>query len=185
MINPTDFRKGSKIVIAGELYEVQDFQRVAKGRGRGFVRTKLKNLVTGTTKEESLDSTMSIEEAQLDIKEMQYLYMQDEMFYFMDTSTFQQVRIRGDSLEESKWYLIEGESYEILFWEDKPISVALPASVVLEITDTVPGVKGDSVTNIMKDATVQTGLKIKVPLFINKGDKVKVDTRTGEYIGRA
>ena len=184
MIKPTGFRKGQKIVLDGELYEVVDFQRVAMGRGRGFVRTRIKNLISGNTMEKSFDSTMNIEEASLDKREMQYLYEQNKLLNFMDTGTFEQKAINAEALGNSRWYLIEGESYEVIFWGDRAISISLPASVVLTVTQTEPGVKGDSVTNITKDAILQTGLKVKVPLFVNIGDKIKIDTRTGEYIGR-
>lgn len=185
MISATDFRKGLKISIDGEPYEVLDFQLVHLGRGRGHVRSRLKNLKTGAVMEKTFDSSMEFEEPDLTKQRMQFLYESQGEYYFMNNETFEQVNISEELLGESKYYLIEGETYEILFFEGVPISVEFPPSEIFTVTYTEPGIKGDSVTNIMKEAILQTGLKVKVPLFINVGDKVKIDTRTGEYIGRA
>jgi len=184
MIEATALKKGLKIAIDGVPYEVIDFQLVHLGRGRGHVRARLKNLKTGAVWEKTFDSSVQFEEPDLTRRKMQFLYENQGEFFFMDADTYEQVNISGDILGDSKYYLIEGESYEILFFEGEPISVNLPVSVVLEVTYTEPGIKGDSVTNIMKEAVLQTGLKVRVPLFINVGDKVKIDTRTGEYLGR-
>lgn len=185
MISPSDFRKGLKLMYEGNPYYVVDFMHVKMGRGRPHVKAKLKNLITGQIIEKSFLTTESFEEPDLEERKMQYLYSQSDEYVFMDSTTFDQVPIDVGSLGNARWFLVENEEYSILFFEGRPLSLNLPASVVLTVTQAEPAVKGDTVSNVLKPAKVQTGYEVKVPLFVKEGDKIKIDTRTGEYIERA
>lgn len=185
MINSGELRKGSKLMFEGNPYIVVDFMHVKMGRGRPHVKAKMKNLLTSAVVEKSFLTTESFDEPDLENRTMQYLYSQGDNFTFMDSKTFDQITVSGEVLGDSKWYLIENEEYTVLLYTGSPISIDLPASVVLEVTESEPAVKGDSVSNITKPAKVETGLVLKVPLFVKEGDKIKIDTRTGEYIERA
>jgi len=184
MITAADFRKGMKISYEGEPYEVVDFQKVMMARGRGFVRTRLKNLKTGFVIERSFPSNERFPEPNFSVRKMQYLYSDGENYYFMDSSTYEQFPISSGSLGYSHWFIREGTEYKLLFFEETPLSIDLPASVEMKVIETEPGVKGDTVSAATKPAKLETGLIIKVPLFINEGEIVKVDTRTKEYLGR-
>jgi len=155
------------------------------GRGKANIRTKLKHIKTGSVIEKVFSSNDSFKPPDLENKKMQYLYENTGEFVFMDSETFEQVSVPVEKLGDAKWYLIENDEYAVLFLDNEAISVEFPASVILEVVGTEPSVKGDSVTNITKPAKLQTGLEVKVPPFIKEGDKVKVDTRTGDYIERA
>jgi len=185
MIEAVDFRKGTKILYKGDPYEVVDFQHSLRGRGRGKVWAKLKNLRTGNVLEETFSSSEQFEEPDLEDADMQYLYEEDDWYVFMDTNTYEQYRFPKASIGDAKWFLKEGETYRILLWNGQPLSVELPTSMVLTVVETEPAVRGDTVTNVTKKATLETGLVVKVPLFISEGEKIKVDTRTLEYISRA
>jgi elongation factor P len=185
MISPNNFRKGLKLMYEGSPFYIVDFLHVKMGRGRPHVKAKLKNLITGQVVERSFLTTESFDEPDLEQKKMQYLYSQGDDFIFMDSVTFEQITIDAEHLSDSKWYLIENNEYDMVFYEGKPISVDLPASVIQTVTETEPAVKGDTVSNVMKSARVESGLEVKVPLFVKEGDRIKIDTRTGEYIERA
>ncbi len=185
MISATDFRKGLRVMIDGEPYIIVDFSHAKMGRGRPHTKARIKHLITGSVLERSFQSSESFELPDLETRKMQYLYNDDTGYHFMDSKTYEQVALAADNLGDTRFYLMENEEYSILFFEGKAISLDMPASVLLKVIESEPAVKGDSVTNIQKTAKLETGLEIKVPLFIKEGDTVKVDTRTGEYIERA
>ena len=185
MLSTTDFRKGLRIKFEGELYYIIDFQHARTAQRRAFVRTKLKNIKTGAVLERTFSAGETFEEPDFQEKWMQYLYFSGAEFNFMDSKTYEQIVLNEEQLGDYRWYLKENEVYQILFFEGKPVSLDIPTSVILQVTTTEPAIKGDSVTNITKNATLETGLVVKVPMFIKEGDKIKVDTRTGEYLERA
>jgi len=185
MLSTTDFRKGLKIKIEGEPYYIVDFQHARTAQRRAFVRTKLKNIKTGAVLERTFSAGETFEEPDFQEKWMQYLYSSGNDFHFMDSKTYEQIVLNEEHLGDYRWYLKENEEYKILFFEGKSVNLDIPTSVLLKVTSTEPAIKGDSVTNITKDATLETGLVVKVHLFIKEGDTIKVDTRTGEYIERA
>ncbi|MCD6595873.1 elongation factor P [bacterium] len=185
MISAVEFRKGTKILYKGDPYEVNDFQRSIRGRGRGKVRAKLKNLRTGNVLDESFSSEMQFEEPDLENSDMQFLYADGDSYVFMDAQTYEQFQFPKTSVGDAKWFLKEGETYHIQLWNSRPLSVELSASFVLKVVETEPSVKGDTVSNTTKKAVLETGLEIKVPLFISVDELVKVDTRTLTYISRA
>jgi elongation factor P len=185
MISPSDFRKGLKLMFEGNPYFIVDFMHVKMGRGRPHVKAKMKHLLTGQVIEKSFLTTESFQEPDLEDRRMQYLYAQGSEYFFMDSSTYDQIPIGEEALGDSRFYLIENEEYNVLFFEGKPISLDLPASVILTVVEALPAIKGDTVSNVLKPAKVETGYEVKVPLFIKEGDKIKIDTRTGEYIERA
>lgn len=185
MYTPSDFRKGLRIIVDDQPYYVIEYQHFKMGRGKANIRTKLKHIKTGAVVERVFSSNDSFKPPDMEEKRMQYLYENGGEFTFMDTQTFEQLSIPVDSLGDAKWYLLENEEYRVLFLDNEAISVDLPASVVLEVVQTEPAAKGDTVTNVTKPAKLVTGLTVKVPPFVKEGDKVKVDTRTGEYLERA
>jgi len=185
MLSTTNFRKGLRIKIEGEPYYIIDFQHARTAQRRAFVRTKLKNIKTGAVLEKTFSAGETFEEPDFQEKWMQYLYSSGTEFHFMDSKTYEQIILNEEHLGDYRWYLKENEEYQILFFEGKQVSLDLPASVVLKVIETEPAIKGDSVTNITKTAKLETGLEVKVPLFIKEGDYLKVDTRTGEYLERA
>jgi len=185
MLSTTDFRKGLRIKIEGEPYYIVDFQHARTAQRRAFVRTKLKNIRTGAVLEKTFSAGENFEEPDFEEKLMQYLYSNQGEYTFMDTKTYEQVTLKDEQLGDYKSYVKENDEYKMLFFEGTAVSIDLPTSVVLKVTSTEPAIKGDSVTNITKNATMETGLVVKVPLFVKEGDRVKVDTRTGEYIERA
>ena len=185
MISAGELRKGSKMMYEGNPYYVVDFMHVKMGRGRPHVKAKMKHLLTGQVIEKSFLTTESFDQPDLENRTMQYLYSQGEEYIFMDAQTYDQIHVEAEQLGDSRWYLMENEEYSVLFFEGRPISVDLPASVILTVKETEPAVKGDTVSNVMKPATVETGYSVKVPLFVKEGDKIKIDTRSGEYIERA
>lgn len=185
MYSPSDFRRGLRIIVDGEPYYVVEYQHFKMGRGKANIRTKLKHIKTGGVVEKVFSSNDSFKPPDMEEKKMQYMYDSGTEFNFMDTQTFEQVAIPADNLGDAKWYLIENEEYKVLFLDNEALSVDLPSSVILEVTATEPAVKGDTVSNITKPATLSTGLEVKVPPFIKEGDRVKVDTRTGAYLERS
>jgi len=185
MLTTTNFRKGLKIKIEGEPYIIVDFQHARTAQRRAFVRTKLKNLKSGAVLEKTFSAGESFEEPDFEQKLMQYLYSSEKEYVFMDSKTYEQITLSEEQMGDSRWYLKENDEYKILFFEGNPLNVDLPTSVILRIQSTEPAVKGDSVTNITKNATLETGLQVRVPLFVREGESVKVDTRTGEYLERA
>lgn len=185
MISASDLRKGLRVLVDGEPYIVVDFSHAKMGRGRPHTKAKLKHLITGSVFEKTYLSSESFREPDLENRKMQYLYNDADGYNFMDSTSYDQTALTADALGDSRFYLMENQEYSILFFEGRAISLDMPASVVLTVVEAEPAIKGDSVTNIQKTAKVQTGLEIKVPLFVKEGDRVKIDTRTGEYIERA
>lgn len=184
MITTSDFRKGMKIDFKGEPCEIVDFQHVKMGRGGAVVRTKLKSMITGNVLEETFRSGEKFERPALEEKEMQYLYHEDGLYYFMDTETYEQMPFNEKQLGENKLFLKENTVTKVLYYKGRPIGVELPTFVELEVTETEPGFKGDTASGGSKPAKVESGATVKVPFHINQGDKIRVDTRTGEYVER-
>ncbi len=184
MLSTTDFRRGLKIEFDGVPYEIVEFQHVKPGKGGAFVRTKLKNMLNGRVVENTFRSGEKVGKPDMETREMQFLYHDESGFVFMDMSTYEQVHVSGDTLGDKGGYLVDGMELKMLLYNGNPLDADLPASVVLEVADTEPGVKGDTVSGATKPAKLTTGITVNVPLFINTGERIKVDTRTGEYIGR-
>lgn len=184
MISVNDLRTGITIELEGEPYSVIEFLHVKPGKGAAFVRTKLRNLRTGAVSERTFRAGERVSRARVESKEMQYLYASGEEFIFMDTNTYDQLTLSRDQLGNAPDYMKENDTIHIQFFDGQPVGVELPMSVELEITYTEPGFKGDTATGGTKPATLETGKVIQVPLFVETGTKVKVDTRTGEYISR-
>lgn len=184
MLSTTDFRRGLKIEMDGVPYEIVEFLHVKPGKGGAFIRTKLKNMINGRVVENTFRSGEKMVKPDLESKEMQYLYRESEEFVFMDMESYEQLHVGNDHLGEKGGYLKDGMELKMLLYKGQPLDIDLPASVTLEVTDTEPGIKGDTVSGSTKPAVVETGITVNVPLFVNTGDKIKVDTRTGEYIGR-
>ncbi|MEZ5359094.1 MAG: elongation factor P [Candidatus Zixiibacteriota bacterium] len=185
MITAAEFRKGMRVLVEGEPYVIVEFNHAKMGRGRPHTKAKMKHLITGAVFEKSYLSSESFGLPDLENRKMQYLYNDADGYHFMDTETYEQSFLSEESLGDTRWYLMENHEYTILFFEGRAISLDMPASVVLEVTDAEPAVKGDTVSNIQKGITVETGLQLKAPLFIKIGDKIKIDTRTGEYLERS
>lgn len=184
MLLPSDFRKGStKILWNNEPWLIIDFQLVKPGKGGTYMRTKMKNLITGRMLEETFRSAEKFPEPDLEYFQMQFLYA-DELYHFMDQGSFEQVDFNPDQIEEVKNYLKEGIIYNVLKFEGSPISVEPPTFMELRVVETVPGVKGDTAQGGNKPAKLETGLMVSVPLFVNEGDLLKVDTRENKYIER-
>ncbi len=184
MISTSDFRKGMKLKVDGELWIIVDFQNARTAQRRAKYTTKLKNIKTGAVIEKMFPSGETFEEPDFDDRKMQYLYTDGTDWHFMDSKTFEQFAIGKEHLGGAEDFFMENEEYKILFFEGEPIDVDLPASVVLKVVEAEPAVKGDTVSNITKAAKVETGLEVKVPPFIKEGDNIKIDTRTKEYIER-
>jgi len=184
MISAGDFRKGVTFEFEGNIYNVVDFQHVKPGKGAAFVRTKIKNIITGQVLERTFNPTEKVEEAKIERKEMQYLYNEDGIYYFMDMETYDQIPLNYDQVQEAMKYVIENMMVSIQFYKGKAFSVLPPMFVELNITDCEPGIQGDTSKAGNKPATLETGLVIQVPLFVNNGDRIRVDTRTGSYMER-
>ncbi len=184
MISAGDFRKGVTFEMNGQPFVVVDFQHVKPGKGAAFVRTKYKSLTTGAIREEAFNPNDKFPRAHIETKEMQYLYNDGELYYFMDNETYEQIPLQYDQVEDAIKYVKENENVILKFYKGKCFQVDPPNFVELLITETEPGVKGDTATNVTKRAVVETGAEVQVPLFVNEGDKVKIDTRTGEYLSR-
>ncbi len=184
MISTSDFRKGLKMEYKGDPYEIIDFQHVKMGRGGAVVKTKMKNIKTGSVIEETIRSGEKFPTPELEERKMQYLYMQDDLYYFMDQETFEQVPLTAAQLGNSKLFLKENTEVKILSYRGQPLNVELPTFIDLVIVKTDPGFKGDTASGGGKPATLETGAVVRVPFHINEGDTIKVDTRTSEYIER-
>lgn len=185
MISAKEIRKGTIIKIDGELFSVSDFDHLTPGNLRALVQVYMKNIKQGNVIQKRFRSTDKVEDVFLDRKEMEYLYQDGDNYCFMDTESYEQILLSKDAVGESIQYIPENMRVEVSFYEGRAVAVSLPASVVLKIIQTDPGIKGNTVTNVFKPATLETGLVVKVPLFINNEESIKVDTRTGEFIGRA
>lgn len=183
-ITTNDLKNGISLNLDGTLYTVVEFQHVKPGKGGAFVRTRLRNLKTGNMLDRTFNAGIRVEQAILEKNDMQFLYMDGDDYVFMDTSTFDQISVKPVALGEAADYLIENAVAIIATHNDEIVSVEIPPSVELEIAQTEPGIQGDRVSGARKPATLQTGKVIQVPLFVNIGDRVKVDTRTGDYITR-
>ncbi len=183
MISTSDFKNGLSIIYNGQLYKILYFQHVKPGKGGAFVRTKLKDLNTGAIIDKTFRAGEKMEQALLESKKMQYLY-KDEYYNLMDNRTFEQIQLAGDIIGDIEDYLMENMELSVIFYKGKPISIELPIFIEAKVTRTEPGVKGDTVSSSFKPAEIETGAKIQVPLFINAGDIIRIDTRTGEYITR-
>ena len=184
MLSTSDFRKGMRLQLESELYSVVDFQHARTAQRRANVWTKLKNIRTGQVIERTFSAGETFNEPDCRETVMQYLYNDGNDYFFMDSKTFEQVQLPGGSLGDAVHYLREQDEYKILFFEGQPISLDLPPAVELRVTESEPAVKGDSVSNLTKAAVVETGLTVKVPLFIKEGDTIKIDTANGAYLGR-
>lgn len=185
MASTADFRPGMIIVYNGELFKIVSYQHSKMGRAGAVVRTKLKNLLNGKVLENTFRSGEKVEEARVEATVLQYLYHDDDNYYMMDPNTFDQISISAEIIGNSHNFMLENDEIKVLMYQDAPISIELPTAVILEVTYTEPGERGDSAkTNVKKPATLQTGLEVSVPLFINEGDKVKIDTRDGSYLER-
>ncbi|MBQ6388289.1 MAG: elongation factor P [Mogibacterium sp.] len=185
MIYASDFRKGITFEMNGEPHVVLDFQHVKPGKGAAFVRTKYRNILTGATREEAFNPNDKFPKAHIETKQMQYLYNDGELYYFMDQDTYDQVPLTAELVEDAIKYIRENDIATVKFYKDNAFTVEAPNFVDLEVVETEPGVKGDTATNVTKAATVETGAVIQVPIFINEGERIQIDTRTGEYLGRS
>lgn len=184
MATTNDLKNGMTLDIDGQLWTVVEFQHVKPGKGPAFVRTKLKNVLSGKVVEKTFNAGIKVEQAILDKRDMQYLYKDGDDFVFMDTESYEQMNVRPVALGETADYLVESAMVIMAIYNGDIVGVEIPASVELEVTETEPGIQGDRVSGARKPATLQTGKVIQVPLFINIGDRVKVDTRSGDYITR-
>ncbi|MDD2431092.1 MAG: elongation factor P [Firmicutes bacterium] len=184
MISSNDVRPGITLLLDGAVWVVVEFLHVKPGKGAAFVRTKLKNVETGQTLERTFRAGERLERAQVSSREMQYLYEMDGNYYFMDTQTYEQTFITEDIIGNGKWYMKENDVIIIQFYNDRAISVDLPTYADLVIVETDPGLKGDTASGGSKPAKLETGVVVQVPLFVQTGDKIRVDTRTNEYLSR-
>jgi elongation factor P len=185
MIYASDFRKGNTFELNGEPHVILDFQHVKPGKGAAFVRTKYKNILSGATREEAFNPNDKFPKAHIDTKMMQYLYTDGELYYFMDQESFDQVPLMADQVEDAMLYLRENDIATIKFYKNHAFLVEAPNFVNLKVIETEPGIKGDTATNVTKAATVETGAVIQVPIFIEEGEIILIDTRTGEYLSRS
>lgn len=184
MYSTTDFRKGLKIEVEGIPYEIVEFQHFKPGKGGAMVRTKLRNILTGRIQDITFRSGEKVERPDLETRDMQFLYRDGAELVFMDLTTYEQLNLNSEHTGGKEGFLKDGQQCKVLLYQGKPLDIDIPASLVLEVTDTEPGVKGDTVSNVTKPATLETGLIVQVPIFVNTGDKIKVDTRSKEYLGR-
>ena len=184
MIMAGDFRKGMTVEIDGQVWSIADFQHVKPGKGAAFVRTRLKNVMTGAVLERTFSPTDKYPNAHIETREMQYLYNDGQLYYFMDVETYEQIPLNHDQVEDAIDFIVENENVKVRFFKGAPFSVEAPNFVELTVTHTEPGVRGDTATGTTKPAELETGYKINVPLFVNEGDTIRIDTRTGEYMSR-
>ena len=185
MISAGEFRNGVTFELDGQVMQVIEFQHVKPGKGAAFVRTKMRNVINGGVVDRSFSPTERFPTAFIERRDMQYLYNEDDLYYFMDNETYDQIPISKDKLDDNFKFVKENENVKVLSYKGNIFGIEPPTFVVLEITDCEPGVKGDTATNVMKQATLETGATIKVPLFVNVGEFIRIDTRTGEYLERA
>ena len=183
-IDSSDIKKGLKIQMDGVPFTVVDFQFVKPGKGTAFTRTKVKNLMTGAVIDRTFRSGERLTPADIEQNEMQFLYKEGDMFVFMDTQTYEQIQLTPDLIGENAFYLSDGTMCEVLFFSGRPIGVTPPTFVVQKVLSTEPGYKGDTSSNTYKPAKMEAGLEVQVPLFIEEGEHLKIDTRTGEYVER-
>ena len=184
MVVAGDFKNGITIEIDGKVYQIIEFQHVKPGKGAAFVRTKLKDIINGGVIETSYRPTEKFPQARIDRKDMQYLYMDGDLYNFMDNETYEQISLPAEDIQEAMKFVKENETCKVCSFNGKVFSVEPPLFVELEVTETEPGVKGDTATGATKPATVETGATVMVPLFVNQGDVIKIDTRSSEYLSR-
>lgn len=185
MISVNDLRTGLTLEIDGEIYSVVDFLHVKPGKGAAFVRTKLKNIRSGTTQERTFRAGERVARAHIETKQMQYLYNSGSDYFFMDTNTYDQIALQADDLGDAPKYLLENMTIGIQFYQGQAVGVDLPTTVNLKVVHTEPGFRGDTAQGATKPATLETGITVQVPLFVEQDEVIKVDTRTGEYLSRA
>ncbi len=184
MISASEFRKGITFEMDGDVFQIVDFQHVKPGKGAAFVRTKIKSVLNGGIKDTTFNPTERFPRAVIETKEMQYLYNDGTLYYFMDTESYEQLPFEFDAVEEAITYIRENDMATVRLYQGKPFEVIPPNFVELEVTATEPGIKGDTSSGATKPATVETGVTLNVPLFVNLGDVIRIDTRTGEYMSR-
>ena len=184
MISAGDFRNGVTLEIDGNVYQIMEFQHVKPGKGAAFVRTKLKNIINGGVVEKTFRPTEKFPAARIDRVDMQYLYSDGDLFHFMNTETYDQIALNSDDIGDALKFVKENEMCKVCSYNGNVFAVEPPLFVELEITDTEPGFKGDTATGATKPAVVETGATVYVPLFVEQGDKIKIDTRSGEYLSR-
>lgn len=184
MISAGDFRNGITFEFEGNVYQVVEFQHVKPGKGAAFVRTKMKNVITGAVVERSFNPTEKVEKAHIERKDMEYLYEDSGLYYFMDQETYEQMPLSEDQLGDALRFVKENMVVTILSYKGSVFSVEPPNFVELQVIETEPGIKGNTASNVTKPAKVETGAIITVPMFINEGDMIKIDTRTAEYMSR-
>ena len=185
MASTSDFKNGLVLNLEGQLWTITEFQHVKPGKGPAFVRTTLKNVMTGKVVDKTFNAGVKVETASVDKREMQYLYQDGDDFVFMDTSSYDQLHVPGPTVGDASHFMLEGQNATVATHSGNALYVELPASVELEITYTEPGLQGDRSTGGTKPATLETGYEVAVPLFITQGERIKVDTRDGSYLGRA
>jgi elongation factor P len=185
MLTAGDFKNGVTFEMDGKVYQVIEFQHVKPGKGAAFVRTKYKDVVTGAIREQSFNPTAKFENAVNERRDLEYLYTDGELYYFMDPESYEQIPLNQDKLGDNFKFVKENTTCRISSFKGNVFSVEPPTFVELAVTETEPGVRGDTATNVTKPATLETGAVIKVPIFINEGDVLRIDTRTGEYLERA
>ncbi len=185
MISAGDFRNGITIELEGSVFQIIEFQHVKPGKGAAFVRTKLKNVINGGVVEKTFRPTEKCPQARIDRKDMQYLYSDGDLYNFMDTENYDQIALNADTVGDALKFVKENEMVKVLSYNGSVFSIEPPLFVELAITETEPGFKGDTATGATKPATVETGAQVAVPLFVETGDVIKIDTRTGEYLSRA
>lgn len=191
MISVTDLRSGATFTEDGQIFKVLKYEHTKMGRGTATIKVKIKNLITGSTTEKSFISGARVQDTTLEKRETQFLYaeggglrIEDRKYIFMDPRTFEQFIILGSRISEEAKFLQEGINVQVMFWNNEPLSIEIPIKMDFKVIECDPGVKGNSVTNIYKDATLENGLHLKVPFFIQEGQAVRIDTRTGEYVER-
>jgi len=184
MISVSDLRRGTTFELDGELWKVLEYQHYKPGRGNAIIRTRLRNLRTGATVDKTFVSGDRVQDIRLDYRKVQYLYNDGDLYHFMDTETYEQPVLSKDVLGEAVNYLVDGLELEIVSYEGEPLDIELPTTVDMEVVEAEPGIAGDTATSATKSCTVSTGLKVQVPLFVEVGDIIRVDTRTGAYVTR-
>ncbi len=185
MVSTNDFKTGLTIEIDGDPFQIVEFQHVKPGKGAAFVRAKLRNLRSGSTTEKTFRAGEKLPKASIERKEMQYLYDDGESYVFMDNESFEQINVSTAKLDGAEKFLVENMDCTVAFYQGEIIALDVPNTVILEVVETEPGIKGDTATGGTKPAKLQTGITVQVPFFVNEGEKIKVDTRTGLYVERA